>query len=150
VLASVLLVVSFWVNPVLNENRSGAAFAARVEELADPGAELGLVAFKEQYLLSIRRAVVHFGHARWRQWKQEAADAARWLADNPTRQVVVSDHARIECFSTAQAQSLGFANRTQWFIVRGAADPRCVAKGNAKAARHYEPRTRVAGTRLSN
>jgi 4-amino-4-deoxy-L-arabinose transferase-like glycosyltransferase len=150
VLVSVLLVVSFWVNPVLNENRSGAAFAARVEELADPAAELGLVAFKEQYLLSIRREVVHFGHARWRQWKQEAADAARWLADSPTRQLVVSEHARVECFSAAQAQSLGFANRTQWFIVRGAADPRCVAKGNAKAAQRYAPRTRVAGTRLSS
>jgi 4-amino-4-deoxy-L-arabinose transferase-like glycosyltransferase len=150
VLASGLLIVSFWVNPALNANRSGAVFVARIEQLADPSAELGLVAYKEQYLLSIRREVVHFGHARWREWKQEAADAARWLADSPTRQLVVTDHARIECFSAAQSRSLGYANREEWFIVRGPADPQCVARGRAGAARSYVPRARVAGTRLSN
>lgn len=150
VLAGVLLVVSFWANPALNATRSGADFVARIEQLADPNAELGLVAFKEQYLLKIRREVVHFGHRRWREAEQEAADAALWLAENSGRQLVVNEAVRAACFGSAQARSLGFANRAHWFIVRDAADPRCVARGNAAAARSYVPRTRVAGTRLSS
>lgn len=138
-LAVVLLVVSFWVNPVMNPARSGEAFVARLERSADPRRELGLVAFKEQYLLNVRRPVVHFGHARWREAEQEAADAALWLSVDPDRQLVVSDTVRSWCFAGAQARSLGVANRTHWYIVTGAADPACVARGRPQPVYHYTP-----------
>src|SRR5690606_32910139 len=65
VLASVLWVVSFWVNPLLNDIRSGQAFVNRVQQVSDPYGDLAIAAFKEQYLLYMSRPVVHFGHARW-------------------------------------------------------------------------------------
>ena len=135
----VLLVVSFLVNPTMNDVRSGKEFIATLERTADPDDELGLVAFKEQYLLNIRRPIVHFGHARWRDADQEAADAALWLSMNPSRQLVVSDYARGYCFSQAQVKPVGTANRIDWFVVRGAADPACIARGKASAARSYTP-----------
>src|SRR5690606_10165286 len=67
-----LLVVSFWINPAMNDARSGRAFMERVERTADPYAPLGFVAFKEQYMLQVQRPVVHFGHARWREGEREA------------------------------------------------------------------------------
>ncbi|HET9447899.1 MAG TPA: hypothetical protein VFO35_16660, partial [Steroidobacteraceae bacterium] len=76
VLTAMLLIVSFWTNPQLNDARSGESFVAGIEQAADPRRELGLVAFKEQYLLHARRPIVHFGHARWREEEQEWADAA--------------------------------------------------------------------------
>jgi 4-amino-4-deoxy-L-arabinose transferase-like glycosyltransferase len=145
VIATALLIVSFWVNPQLNDARSGESFVARIEQAADPQHELGLVAFKEQYLLQARRPIVHFGHARWREGDQETADAALWLSERPGRQLVINDEARAACFSHAPTQSLGTANRSGWHLVREGADPSCVARGKRHAEHYYLP---PDGTRL--
>jgi 4-amino-4-deoxy-L-arabinose transferase-like glycosyltransferase len=138
-----LLTVSYWVNPAMNAPRSGAAFIKRVEQADDPTAELGFVGFKEQYLLNVHRPIVHFGHARWREPDKEAADAALWLNGSGSRQLVVSDYARKLCFADATAESLGMANRMEWFIVRGKPSAKCVASGNAAALYRYAPPARV-------
>jgi 4-amino-4-deoxy-L-arabinose transferase-like glycosyltransferase len=147
VFATVLLIVSFWVNPQLNDARSGESFVARIEQAADPQHELGLVAFKEQYVLHARRPIVHFGHARWREEVQEMADAALWLSERPGRQLVINDQARAACFGNAPALSLGNANRTGWYLVREGANPSCVARGKRHAEHRYLP---PDGTRLSS
>lgn len=139
VLATLLLVVSYWINPAMNPIRSGSAFIDRVEEHDDPDAELGFVAFKEQYLLNVHRPIVHFGHARWREAEQEAADAALWLSRSDRRQLVVDERVREMCFAGASAEPLGTANRKQWYIVRGQANADCVARGNEAAVYHYAP-----------
>ena len=138
-LTTVLLVVSFWVNPVMNPIRSGSAFITRVEQQDDPDQELGFVAFKEQYLLNVHRPIVHFGHARWREPEQEAADAALWLSRSEHRQLVVNEHIRQLCFAETSAEALGSANRTQWYIVRGQPEQDCIARGNEAAVYHYAP-----------
>jgi 4-amino-4-deoxy-L-arabinose transferase-like glycosyltransferase len=137
VLAVVLLAVSYWINPVLNDAQSGKAFLARLERLADANAELGFVAFKEQYLLQAHRPLVHFGHARWREGAQEAADAALWLSKDTRRQLVVTGQTRSQCFADAHSTALGQANRMQWFIVRGSANPECVARGKEIVVYRY-------------
>jgi 4-amino-4-deoxy-L-arabinose transferase-like glycosyltransferase len=147
VLAIALLIISFSVNPQLNDARSGESFVARIEQAADPRHELGLVAFKEQYVLQARRPIVHFGHARWREADKEMADAALWLSERAGRQLVINHEARALCFSNAPAQSLGNANRSEWYLVRGGADPSCVARGKRHVAHSYLP---PGGTRLSN
>jgi 4-amino-4-deoxy-L-arabinose transferase-like glycosyltransferase len=139
VLAVALLTVSYWINPALDNVQSGAGFIARVEGLADPSAELGFVAFKEQYLLQAHRPLVHFGHARWREADQEAADAARWLSEDARRQLVVNGQTREQCFADAQSTALGQANSAQWFIVRGSANPQCIARGKQIAVYRYSP-----------
>ena len=140
VLAAALLIVSFWVNPQLNDARSGADFVARIEQAADPRQELGLVAFKEQYVLNARREIVHFGHARWREAEQEMADAALWLSRASRGGSSSSTTRRVpRAFSDAPAQSLGAANRNEWFLVKGGADPSCVARGKPGAAHYYLP-----------
>jgi len=147
VLTATLLVVSFWINPRLNDTRSGESFVARLEQAADPHQELGLVAFKEQYVLNARRPIVHFGHARWREADQEIEDAALWLSGQPGRQLVINDAARAACFSDAPVRPLGNANRIEWYLVRGGADESCIARGRPGAAHHYFP---PGGTRLSS
>lgn len=144
-LASILLVVSFWINPAMNEARSGKAFIARVERTANPSGPLGFVAFKEQYLLNAKRPVVHFGHARWREGEQETMDAGRWMSGGPGRQLVVNEESLQRCFQGAERESLGIANRTQWFLVRGSVDRRCVERGQPHLAHFYNPRSPVSG-----
>jgi 4-amino-4-deoxy-L-arabinose transferase-like glycosyltransferase len=139
VLVCVLLVVSYWVNPAMNDARSGRMFMARVERAADPAAPLGFVAFKEQYLLHATRSIVHFGHARWRESEQETMDAARWLSESPERQLVLNDASLEMCFPNASRMALGKANRNQWFLVRGSVEPECIEGGTPGVAYFYYP-----------
>lgn len=148
VITAVLLIVSFWITPLINEARSGVRLVRNVETLAAAmGAdrELAFVAYKEQYLLYLSRPIVNFGHARWREASQEAADAAVWLAQDPLRLVLVDEKARSLCFTASQAQTVATANRMHWFLVTGSANPECVSRGHRAAARRYwmgKPRTR--------
>jgi 4-amino-4-deoxy-L-arabinose transferase-like glycosyltransferase len=148
-LCSILLVISFWVNPAMDAARSGRAFAQRVQGIANANAPLGFVAFKEQYLLQMRRPVVHFGHARWREGYQETMDAARWLAASPRHQLVVNRQSLDWCFNGAERRSLGNANRAQWYLVRGTVDRQCIEHGQPNVAQFYNPPNSEIGDALS-
>ena len=138
-IAASLVVVSFWVNPLMNDARSGAGFMRVVQSMTTDARELGLVAYKEQYLLYLTRPVTTFGHARWREAEQEAADAALWLSADAGRVLLVDQWVRDKCFAAATVRPVGTANRAQWSLVSGAANPACVAKGNPSAAIFYVP-----------
>jgi 4-amino-4-deoxy-L-arabinose transferase-like glycosyltransferase len=139
VLGFELLVVSFVINPVINDTRSGAELMRTVEAHAKEVVELGVVAYKEQYLLQAHRRIVNFGHARWREGEQEASDAAAWLAASPDRVLLMDESTRALCFSAASAEPMGIASREQWYLVKGAANPACIARGHVDAAIEYTP-----------
>lgn len=141
VLTTVLLVVSFWVNPQMNAIRSGAAFVESVHARLRPGEELGWFGFREQYLLATRRPITHFGENRWRliEGAREAADAALWLESRPNRALVVNDWALQHCFTRSERERLGDANRRNWYLVRGQADLGCAVRGNPAKVFNYTP-----------
>lgn len=139
-LTGALLVVSFWIDPLMNEMRSGAGFTRKVMAAAAaiaPHSELGFVAYTEQYLLYSTRPIVNFGHSRWREGDQEAFDAAVWMAADPTRLLLVDDRVRTRCFPSAHARAVAVANRKHWSLITGAANPECVHRGKLRAARTY-------------
>jgi 4-amino-4-deoxy-L-arabinose transferase-like glycosyltransferase len=139
-LAAVLVTVGLVVYPRIDAVRSGRAFMERVEEASRGSEELGLVGAKEQYLLQLRRPSVNFGHARWREKEQEAADAAAWFAAKAGRAVLVDGKARTLCFANTQASEVGRANRQTWYLVTaGDADRGCVERGDLRRARLYIP-----------
>jgi 4-amino-4-deoxy-L-arabinose transferase-like glycosyltransferase len=146
VISAVLLIVSFWINPEMNAVRSGASFIAAIESIADPRAELGIIGFKEQYMLQWRFPITHFGHARWREAEEEAFDAARWLSERPRRQLVVPESAKKLCFAAGPNELIGSANRVRWYLVTSAYPSPCAAKGRTEAAIRYSPRSRREGS----
>ncbi len=134
-----LMVVGFVVYPRIDAIRSGRAFMARVEQATSGIVELGLVSAKEQYLLQLRRPSFNFGHARWREKASEADDAAAWLAARPGRALLV-DHKTLElCFKDTQVSPMGKANGSKWFLIQGAPDATCAARGDVARARLYTP-----------
>jgi hypothetical protein len=139
-LAAVLVTVGLFVYPRIDAVRSGRAFMERVAEASRGSEELGLVGAKEQYLLQLRRPSVNFGHARWREKDQEAADAAAWFAAKAGRALLVDGKARTLCFANARSSEVGRANRQTWYLVTaGEADPGCVERGDLRRARLYIP-----------
>ena len=138
-LAAVLVTIGVMIYPRMDAMRSGRAFVAKVEEASRGVAELGIVGFREQHLLHLRRPTVNFGHARWRERPVEAADAAAWLVARPGRALLVEREAREACFRTAPAVELGRANRTEWALVSGLPDAACVERGDRSRAILYLP-----------
>jgi hypothetical protein len=105
-----------------------------------PERELGLVNYREQFLLQATRPVVNFGHRRWREGGQEPRDAARWLNAGPGRVLLVEEGLLMECFSSSPRRLVGHASRQGWYLVSAPAAEHCAAQGSAAAARRYVPR----------
>ncbi len=138
VLGLTWLVVSLAILPQMNAARSAARFVAHLEKLADPAGELGLLAYKEQFLLHLDRPSVNFGHSRWREGPLEAYDAARWLDARSDRQLLVPEKHVEPCFDEARERiEVGVTSRERWYLVGSPADQECVSQGHAEHAFEY-------------
>lgn len=131
-----LVVQGFWINPLLDASRSGRAFMQQVEAVVPSGVTLGLVNYREQFLLQATRPMVNFGHRRWREGPQETYDAARWLAEGtPGRRLLLVEGALLdECFRQARTRRVAGASRQEWFLVGGQPAVQCVSRGKSEAA----------------
>jgi 4-amino-4-deoxy-L-arabinose transferase-like glycosyltransferase len=131
------------VAPQLNAERSAAAFVAGMLAKVPADRELGLVAYKEQFLLGLDRPTFNFGHSRWREGSQEAYDASSWLAAEPGKRVLLVPDSRLEpCFTGTPRTAAGVTSRETWWLVSGSPARGCVAKGEAGRVVAY-PRHRI-------
>jgi 4-amino-4-deoxy-L-arabinose transferase-like glycosyltransferase len=137
--ALLMLLTGYWINPVLNDVRSGRAFGQAIAQATRDVQELGLVGYREQYLLAIDRPTFNFGHRRTREGDQEAMDAARWLSESSKRALIVGASALNRCFDPQAATLLTVANRESWYLVTRGARADCVARGEPDAVRYYDP-----------
>ena len=139
VLGTVLVAFGIWAAPLINAARSAESFARLVESRSADISELGIVAYKEQYLLQLRRPTFNFGHARWRDANQEATDAAAWLYASPTRGLLINEEARQWCFADSAAQEIAEANGEHWYLVRSVVRNQCVQRGASATVHRYDP-----------
>ena len=145
VLAAVALVWSYWITPSIDGQRSARDFMRTAQTLVAADTDLGLVAYKEQFLLYLNRPIVNFGHARWREGEQEAYDASAWLNDAPGRALLVPESLLTPCFVGTSRQPAGESSGDRWVLVRGEAERGCVEKGNRLRAIRYRPPVLDAG-----
>jgi hypothetical protein len=139
VLAAVALVWSYWITPAIDGQRSARDFIRHAQSLVPPDKELGLLAYKEQFLLYLNRPIVNFGHARWREGPQEAFDASAWLNEAPGRVLLIPEPALTPCFAGTSQQPAGVSSGDRWVLVRGEADKSCADKGDRSRAIRYRP-----------
>ena len=125
--------------PQINGERSASNFVRQMLAQVPRDAELGLLAYREQYLLYLDREVVNFGHARWREGDAEAFDAARWLAGGDKRVLLVSENYLERCFAANPRQLVGESSDEQWFLVEGMPASDCIARGNPSKVIRYQP-----------
>jgi 4-amino-4-deoxy-L-arabinose transferase-like glycosyltransferase len=138
--ASVWIVLGLWVFPQMDGERSGADFSARLESRADPRRPLALVEYRENMLWNLRRATVNFGHRRFREGEQEVFDAAAWLQQDTSRQLLVSATSLARCFAAADVREpMGEAGGIEWWLVSGRPAPDCASRGDAGKAILYGP-----------
>jgi 4-amino-4-deoxy-L-arabinose transferase-like glycosyltransferase len=133
-LGSIWLFMGWVIAPAINGKRSSADFVAAAMAKAPPSHELGLVAYKEQFLLYVDRPTVNFGHRRWREGAQESYDAARWLNLRPKRALLVDENQLALCFQSGSSREfVGESAGMRWFWVIAPASPQCAAQGRNSA-----------------
>ena len=134
-IAGLWLIWSLWAYPLLNDSSSSAGAMRKARELAGPGTEIGLVAWKEQNLLMAQGPVREFGFKR--EWPQQFAAAVAWQAEAPAqRRIFILDHAMGDCVDRSKATFVANANRRDWWMFGAdAVIPGCVspAKGDEDA-----------------
>ncbi|MFM7396317.1 MAG: ArnT family glycosyltransferase [Gammaproteobacteria bacterium] len=137
VLACLTLTWGFGIAPQINGERSASEFIRRVTAVVPKNRELGLLAYKEQFLLYLDRDTVNFGHARWREGDAEAFDAARWLAGSEQRVLLVPEHFVETCFSQSPREFAGMSSGDRWYLVTGRPSRGCVERGNPDRVIRY-------------
>jgi 4-amino-4-deoxy-L-arabinose transferase-like glycosyltransferase len=135
-LGALTIVFSYFIAPAMNPERSASAFVRDMLAKLSPGEQLGLVAYKEQFLLYLDRPTVNFGHRRWREGPQEAYDASAWLNAGDDRVLLLPADQLEPCFE-GPATRAGISSDDEWFLVRGRASEECAARGDAARAIHY-------------
>ena len=141
VLGCLTLAWGLGIAPQLNAERSASGFTAGMLELAPRDRELGLLAYKEQFLLYLDRETVNFGHARWREGQAEPQDAAAWLAQDPRRVLLVPGPLLEPCFAANPRRLAGQSSGDDWWLVEGAPDAGCAGRGDpGRAIRYPGPR----------
>jgi hypothetical protein len=147
-LAALCVAFSYFLAPHMNRERSGTEFIRDAVHKVRPDEQLGLVAYKEQFLLYLERPTVNFGHRRWQEGPQEYFDAAAWLNAGANRVLLVPAEAlipkdrfrptqpSIPCFK-ANVIDAGSSSGDQWFLVRAPAESACAALGDATRAIQY-------------
>jgi hypothetical protein len=139
VLAAVALVWSYWITPTMDGQRSARDFILKAQALVPADTDLGLLAYKEQFLLYLNRPIVNFGHARWREGSQEAFDASAWLNEAPGRTLLIPESALTPCFVSTSKQPAGESSGDRWVLVRGEAEKSCADQGDRSRAIRYRP-----------
>ena len=140
-LGCLTLVWGLGIAPQLNAERSASGFVAQLLERAPRDRELGLLSYKEQFLLYLDREVVNFGHARWREGMAEAHDAAAWLAQDGRRVLLVPGPLIRPCFASNARRLAGRSSSDEWWLVEGMPDADCVRQGDpGRAIRYQGPR----------
>jgi 4-amino-4-deoxy-L-arabinose transferase-like glycosyltransferase len=148
VLAALCISFSYFLAPLMNDERTGKEFVRWALHGVRPGEQLGLVAYKEQFLLYLDRPTVNFGHRRWQEGPQEYFDAAAWLNAGSDRVLLVPEEAlvpknrfdatqpAIPCFK-ANTKLVGTTSGNDWYLVRAPAETACAALGDPGRAIRY-------------
>jgi 4-amino-4-deoxy-L-arabinose transferase-like glycosyltransferase len=111
------LAFGWWLAPRIDATRSSAKLIAATEADLAPDEALGIVRYREQFLLQARRPITHFGYRR-ADTEAELHDAVGWLAASARRRLLVDDDSLRRCFRTEGQQPVGFAAGHHWYLVR--------------------------------
>ena len=118
--------VSLLVWPRVDPHRTPQALMAQVEQMLTPTSELGLLYFKEQFLLFSQRPLTHFSYLA--PLDEQERNAWVWMKERPERFLLPPTDAVLACFDVAKARSLGEAHRREWVVygadaMQAACDP---------------------------
>lgn len=134
--AAIWIVMGLWIAPSIDGFRSGERLIIEMESKLAMSDEVGMVAWKEQFLLHAELPVTVFGHRRFDD-EQELLDGIAWAEGGAQRRLFLDESKRDACFA-GRGLFVGHAHRENWYLVTAAdADASCKGKGDASKAKVY-------------
>lgn len=111
------MIYGWWLGPLSNASRNGADLMLGAEQIVGADTELGVVRYREKFLLFATRPVTHFGY-RQTAGTQELYNAIAWLLAEPSRVLLVDEDLWSKCFEVNGDDSVLFASRRYWHFAR--------------------------------
>lgn len=109
------LLYSTWGYTLLEPLRTPRNVLAAAEARLGPGASLGIIDFREQYILFSRLDITHFGFGA--EYEEDERNAWQWMAEGGQRFVLVSKDKPLSCFTQTGAVDLGVAHGEHWLLL---------------------------------
>ncbi|MBL4914679.1 ArnT family glycosyltransferase [Shewanella schlegeliana] len=114
-LAMTWMVIGTWGYTILEPMRTPQVLMANVAEAIGPDGQLGLVKFKEQFILFSPVDITHFSYLA--PLEQQERNAWQWMHEGDERYILVGDHQKLSCFDFSGAKSMGVAHRDNWVLL---------------------------------
>lgn len=118
------LLYTTWGYRVLEPLRTPRNILAAAEQRLPPYAQLGMIDFREQFILFSRLDFTHFSY--FSSLKQENHNAWQWMNETADSYLIVADRHDLQCFTKEGAISLGTAHRDHYLLLSDQQmKPRC-------------------------
>ncbi|MDZ7910046.1 MAG: glycosyltransferase family 39 protein [Gemmobacter sp.] len=132
--------VALLVWPRVDPHRTPQDLMELVEQKLPATTELGLLQFKEQFLLFSHRPLTHFSYLA--PIEEQERSAWVWVREAPQRYLLAPTHARLSCFDVEKTLALGEAHRREW-VIYGPQSVRATCEAPQRGRRFvYRPDTR--------
>jgi 4-amino-4-deoxy-L-arabinose transferase-like glycosyltransferase len=115
VLGVLWLAIGWGVLPELDRDRSAEEFMDAVASRLGPRTELGILGWKEQFVLQAHHSVETFGYGR-RDIESEAREGAIWLMRGKDRRLLLTGDHLPSCFDDSRASFVDQQSREEWYI----------------------------------
>lgn len=109
------VLISTWGYSRLDEMRTPRSLMLHTAEMIGEDAELGLVNFKEQFILFSPMSVTHFSYLA--SVEEQERNAWQWMQENKQRYLLVPSGAELSCFDIKGGKSMGMAHRDEWILL---------------------------------
>ncbi|MGL5398218.1 MAG: ArnT family glycosyltransferase [Shewanella sp.] len=109
------LLISLFGYPLLEPMRTPEIILKNAEKITGPGGELGLINFKEQFILFSPLNITHFSYLA--PVEQQERNGWQWMQEGEHRYLIVRQNQPLSCINTAQGQMLGKAHGDEWVLI---------------------------------
>jgi len=109
------LLLGTWGYRILEPLRTPRNVLAAAEQHIPPGGQLGMIDFREQFLLFSKRDFTHFSY--FSSLEQENRNAWLWMRDTEDSYLIVADRHELSCFNTEKGIPLGTAHRDDYLLL---------------------------------
>ncbi|MGF2735666.1 ArnT family glycosyltransferase [Marinobacter sp. DUT-1] len=109
------LLLSTWGYRILEPLRTPRNILAAAEQQLPTDAQLGMIDFREQFILFSKLDFVHFSY--FSGLREEERNAWKWMSEGDNRYLLTADNLDLECFTLEGSRELGVAHRERWLLL---------------------------------
>jgi len=109
------LLFTTWGYRILEPLRTPRNILAVAEQSVPPNAQLGMINFKEQFILFSKLDFTHFSYFSDRE--QEERNAWLWMSKTANSYLIVEADDNLQCFTKEEAVVLGVAHRDSYILL---------------------------------